>query len=301
MKKSLIALAVAATAVASTPMTASAAMLQAANPDQSGINIYGSLRPQYVYEDGSSFGDGASRWGIQGQHDLGNGNAAFYRFERALNTSNATQPEQGRLSYAGLKGGWGAAALGQQWTPYYNVVAGPSDIFASAGINNYTGPFRTPNAISYALPTGMPIGGAVAFVVDGDEEGDDEDVLDHTSLGLTATTGPVNWGLGWTDTDDDSLDRWGLSVDGNFGGFGVFFMIEDVDLTDNTPWALTGTFAGFALQYQDADLDAAPDGDETWTLGYTYRVGRMSRLQLALEESDLAADTKFVARWRVDF
>ena len=187
MKKSLIALAVAATAVASTPMTASAAMLQAANPDQSGINIYGSLRPQYVYQDGSAFGDGASRWGIQGNHDLGNGQAAFYRFERSMNTSNASQPEGGRLSFAGLRGGWGAAALGQQWTPYYGTVAGPSDIFASTGISNYSGPFRTPNAISYALPGGMAVGGAIAFVLDGEEDETDYghfSVCSHTEYNL---------------------------------------------------------------------------------------------------------------------
>ena len=72
MKKSLIALAVAATVA--TPMAASAAMLQAADPDQSGINLYGSLRPQYVNQgNGSEMGDGASRWGIRGSHDLGNG------------------------------------------------------------------------------------------------------------------------------------------------------------------------------------------------------------------------------------
>ncbi len=300
MKKSLIALAVAATAVASTPMTASAAMLQAANPDQSGINIYGSLRPQYVYQDGSAFGDGASRWGIQGQHDLGNGQAAFYRFERSMNTSNASQPEGGRLSYAGLKGGWGAAALGQQWTPYYGTVAGPSDIFASTGISNYSGPFRTPNAISYALPGGMAVGGAIAFVLDGEE--DETDVLDATSLGLTVGAGPVLIGLGVHDNALTDRTRVGLSLSGEAGGFGYAFMIEDTDPQEgdggSTPWAITGTFAGFALQYADADL---PVDSTAWTLGYTYRVGKMSRLQLAYETRDVWDDDRFVARWRVDF
>ena len=63
MKKSLIALAVAATTAA--PMAASAAMLQAAG-DQEGINLYGSFRPQFISVGSERIGDGGSRFGLKG-------------------------------------------------------------------------------------------------------------------------------------------------------------------------------------------------------------------------------------------
>jgi predicted porin len=84
MKKSLIAMAVAATVA--TPMVASAAMLQSAG-EQEGINLYGSFRPQYTNQDSASIiRDGGSRWGIQGTHDLGNGAESFYHLERKFDT-----------------------------------------------------------------------------------------------------------------------------------------------------------------------------------------------------------------------
>ncbi len=291
MKKSLIALAVAATAA--TPMAASAAMLQAANPDQSGINLYGSFRPQIVSQGSLSFGDGVSRWGLMGSHDLGNGLSAIYRFERKMDTTSATQAEGGRLSYAGLKGGFGAVIMGQQWTPYYNTIGSPSDIFASAGISQYAGPFRTGNALAYALPGGLPIAGAMAVVVDGE----DTDDVDAFNGGFSMAAGPVTIGLGWHDAAaaDDTL--WGLSVGGNFGDFGATFMIEDTG--DTNPWAVTGTWGGFAIQYADADT-ANLDTTAT-TLGYTYKLSGNTRVQFAWETNDTQDDDKFVARYRVDF
>ena len=290
MKKSLIALAVAATAA--TPMAASAAMLQAANPDQSGINLYGSFRPQIVSQDTTSFSDGASRWGVMGEEDLGNGMAALYRFERSFSTVDATQGERGRLAYAGLKGGFGALIMGNQWTPYYNVIGSPSDIFASAGINNYIGTARSDRALAYALPAGLPIGGAIAYVNEGEDAGGDA-----VNGGFTLGAGPVTIGLGFHDADalDDTV--WGLSVGGNFGGFGATVMVEDAP-DGSTPFAVTGTFAGFALQYQNTDSGV---DEEAWTAGYTYRISSGTRLQFAYETADGVDDDKFVARYRVDF
>ena len=78
MKKSLIALAVAATVA--TPMAASAAMLQAAG-DQEGINLYGSIRPQWLSLSDDAIVDDGSRFGVKGSHDLGNGLSSFYTID----------------------------------------------------------------------------------------------------------------------------------------------------------------------------------------------------------------------------
>ncbi len=304
MKKSLIALAVAA--VAATPMAASAAMLQAAD-EQEGIDLYGSFRAQFQAGADNEINDGYSRWGIQGSHDLGNGQSSFYRMEQGLST--VTADLGGRLGYVGLKGGWGALAGGRQWTPYYSTVAGPSDIFAGGGVANYTGPGRAGNVVSYSLPTGMVIGGAVAFVANGDvfdAEGNLEEAqedVDAVSLGLTANAGPVTFGLGVHDDSATNRTRVGLSVGGNFGPVGATFMVEDTDPQEgdggSTPWHLTLTGWGFAYQYSDGDLDNLDSAANT--LGYTYKLSGNTRIQLTYQTKKNVDDDVFTARYRVDF
>ncbi len=307
MKKSLIALAVAATVA--TPMAASAATLQAAG-DQDGINLYGSLRPQAVTGDDESVTDGGSRWGIKGDHDLGNGLSSFYRFEQGLSTANSDFTG-GRLAYAGVKGGFGAVAGGQQWTPYYTTVASPNDIFASNGLSNYNdtgGVFRVGNALSYALPSGMPVGGAIAIVVNGDVTDangnvlDDQDAVDAVSAGLTFGAGPVSVGLGYNDLSDSGAKRIGLTLGADMGPVNARFMVEDVKAGDDadslTPWAITLSGWGFGLQY--AGTDSVED-DKAITLGYMYKLSGNTRVQFSYEKNDWTDDDKFVARYRVDF
>ncbi len=309
MKKSLIALAVAATVA--TPMAASAATLQAAE-DQDAINLYGSLRPQFVSGGDESVGDGTSRFGIMGDHDLGNGLSSFYRLEQKVSTATANFPTGGRLAYAGLKGGFGAVAGGQQWSPYYTTVASPNDIFASNGLANYNetpgAHWRPSNALSYALPSGLAVGGAIAIVVNGDvtdADGnvlDDQDAVDAVSAGLSFGAGPASFGLGYYDESSTGVSRLGLTLGADMGPVNAKFMIEDVDGGDDAdsinPWAITLSAMGFGLQFASTDAD---DDDQAVTLGYTYKVSGNTRVQFSWENNDWTDDDKFVARYRVDF
>ncbi len=307
MKKSLIALAVAATVA--TPMAASAATLQAAG-DQDGINLYGSLRPQFVSGGDESIADGGSRFGIKGDHDLGNGLSSFYRLEHKISTADSNFGG-GRLAYAGLKGGFGAVAGGQQWTPYYTTVASPNDIFASNGLANYNdtgGVWRVGNTLSYALPSGMPVGGAIAIVVNGDvtdADGnvlDDQDAVDAVSAGLTFGAGPVSIGLGYNDLSDSDASRLGLTLAADMGPVNAQVMVEDVDAGGDAdsinPWAITLSGWGVGLQFASTDAD---EDDQAVTLGYMYKLSGNTRIQFSYETNDWTDDDKFVARYRVDF
>jgi len=309
MKKSLIALAVAATVA--TPMVVSAAALQPAG-DKDAIDLYGSIRPQWVSSGDNVVTDGGSRFGVKGSHDLGNGLSSFYRIEQKVSTANADFPSGGRLAYAGLKGGFGAVAGGQQWTPYYSTIGSPSDIFASNGLSNYNdtgGPFRAGNVLSYALPSGMVVGGAIAAVINGDitdadgNVAENQDDLDATSLGLTANAGPVKIGLGLHDDSASDRTRVGLSIAGNFGPVFASFMVEDTDPKEgdggSTPWAVTAQWMGIGLQY--ADRDGADEDETAFTLGYQYKLSGTTRVQFSYETNDWTDDDKFVARYRVDF
>ena len=315
MKKSLIAMAVAATVAV--PTVASAVALQPAG-DQASINLYGSFRPQYTNIDSASIiRDGGSRWGIQGTHDLGNGAESFYHLERKFDTSSASFPEGGRLAFAGLRGGWGALSAGQQWVPYYNAVVSPNDPFPTIGASNWYGVAagnlnRVGNNLTYALPGGMPIGGALAIIVDGDTAepgvGEDNDI-DSTSLGLTATAGPVDLGFGWNEVSSaafggDDVTRIGLTAAMDAGPVRLGFMWENVDIDEEadtgsiSPWSVIASGWGFTAQW--ADQDRAVDTGAL-SLLYTYKLSGNTRVQVAWETIDNRDDDIALIRYRVDF
>lgn len=312
MKKSLITMAVAASFV--TPMVASAATIQQpldkdGEESTSTLGLYGSARPQFVSGGEEKIDDGGSRWGITGTHDLGNGRGSFFRYEARFSTTDGTSNvAKGRLAYAGLNGGFGTATLGQQWNPYYTAIASPSDIFASNGLGNYSGPGFASNAFTYALPTGMVVGGAIQFVVNGDladPDGvvaDDQDAVDATSGVITANAGPVGIALGVHDDSATDRTRVGLHLGADLGPVHGTFMVEDTDPAEgnggSTPWAITGSVMGFQLQYADKDTDEDSTG---WTLGYMYQMSGNTRIQLSYGMNDWTEDDKFVARYRVDF
>lgn len=276
-------------------------------------SVYGSIRPQLVFNGGDAdVGDGGSRFGVKGTKSLGNGNDAFYKLEIKANTDKAifgqaqsadtddegnvtgvsTSDTGGRLGYAGISGAFGAIALGQQWNPYYNEVVSPSDVFASNGLPFTPSPFRTSDAITYALPGGMPVSGQIMLQVDGGSEDDDD--VDRISAGFTFGAGPVSVALGYDkpQSADDALV--GLTVGGHFGGAGVRLLVEDDG--DNSPWALTATYSGFALQYSEDDAD-----DDAVTAQYTHKMGAKTRIQISAQDRDSADDTKVVVRLRTDF
>ncbi|MGD8796283.1 MAG: porin [Thiohalophilus sp.] len=60
----------------------------------------------------------ASRFGVKGEHDLGGGLAATYKFEWEVNPLDSTDSGFSRRNmYGGLKGGWGEVRFGRHDTP----------------------------------------------------------------------------------------------------------------------------------------------------------------------------------------
>ncbi|MDG4552320.1 MAG: porin [Candidatus Contendobacter sp.] len=127
MKKSVLALAVAATLAA--PLAAQADTI-----------LYGSARVSVDYNDDDNLfnlfeGDAnwdvvnnASRLGVQGSEDLGGGLSAVYQYEFGVDVTDGGNLQGDRPKFVGLKGGFGQLTVGTQVTPYYEVV-GINDIF----------------------------------------------------------------------------------------------------------------------------------------------------------------------------
>jgi len=99
----------------------------------------------------------ASRWGLRGSEDLGDGLSAVFTIESGFNAPTGTSGQGGRLmgrqAFVGLKGDWGQLAFGRQ----YNMLAaglaradfmGPN-MYGLGVLDVYIPNTRMDNAITY--------------------------------------------------------------------------------------------------------------------------------------------------------
>ena len=115
---------------------------------------YGSIRTGIESNSSNNTGVAAfgSRWGIRGSSEVSEGLTAVYRYERSIDSSDASEPD-GRLSYVGLSGGFGTVTVGKVWGAAYNHFGGIVDQALWYGSTGRTGD-RFGNAVSYAVSVG---------------------------------------------------------------------------------------------------------------------------------------------------
>lgn len=230
MKKTIIAMAVAAMA----------------NIVQADTTLYGSIRESIEWtnvkreftslntgEEVTSIKDStidvvnqASRFGIKGDEDLGNGMKAVYRLEFGVLGDVGGLQSKNRLAFAGLKTAYGTATIGKQKSPYKSVLD-YNDIFhGSSSFNFYQGPVRLNDVVIYKSPEiwGAMLSAAMVF-------------------GTGATENEVFAGL----EDQDQIDQWNIATEWDFPwlqGFtiGASYLKRADD---------SGELAGASLSYQN--------------------------------------------------
>ena len=122
--------------------------------------FYGSIRTVFnsgssdkdTKDAGASIGADGSRLGVQGTLDLGSGLTGLYRYEWEIFGDNGASPQgKTRLSYVGLRGGWGEVQAGSLWANDYNWITAGTDI-ATTGSGNFAPVFRAKNNFQYTSP-----------------------------------------------------------------------------------------------------------------------------------------------------
>ncbi len=268
LTKSAIALAVAA----ATSMPVYAQMADGAAPQVTGVS--GRFRVAIICDDASDTCDQkdyGGRFRMVAEEELGNGNTVFGRYEFEVDASQGSIKvgDTQRVAYVGIKGGFGSLSLGSRWSPFYNVIASPSDYTKAFGgtwrngAGYLRGPFRLNNGVFYSVGgfQGMvqinDANDAAAGVVDDDD-------IDRVELALTLGLGGWNVSLAGSDVKKAADEVIGLNVNGHAGPVRL-----SLSALDN------GTDTGFLGQAQ------APVGGGT--------------LSLSLGEDDSAADNSMVA------
>ena len=287
MKKTAISLAVAAA------MTASFAA-------QADTTLYGRIGQSIDYNDpdgGDSNWDVenfTSRWGLKGSEDLGNGLKAVYRYEWSISTEGDGVFGR-RLAYVGLEGGFGQIKLGQQWTPYYNVV-GYSDIMNSVGYNLYSGIFRKSDSVVYQTPD---LGGFQVEAMVNMDGAAGETGVDNYNVALSYSNGPLFAGVAFLANEVTDKDQLGASIGYTFGPVSASVSYENTDfntsnltdleledlrddLRDNDTYYVAATYdmgAGNSIlaQYGGKSIDDADDLNE-FSVGFQHMMGSRTRV-----------------------
>jgi predicted porin len=297
MNKKLLSLAIAAAMVA--PAVAMA-----------DTTIYGRINNQLVHTDSQSgldewdVQDNASRFGVKGSEDLGNGMKAIFQYEWSVD-SDDTGDFGGRLAYVGLTGGFGTVAIGRQWTPYYGSVD-KTDIMQTNGMNDsYSGVARVGNALAYVSPnfsgftaklalimsdegsTAVSLGGVIPVPHD---TGDDS--IDHYNLSLDYNNGPLSVGFSYLASEGTwDTEIWGIAAKYNFGNFALIGQYEEQDDLDSDVWTIGGEFyfGNNTVRAVYGDADVGPFDLDRWALGFEHQFSKRTRVFVEYEDSEMSA------------
>ncbi|RMG36448.1 MAG: porin, partial [Gammaproteobacteria bacterium] len=215
MNKKLIAAAIAAVVAAPAAVAADTTLYGKAHVD---IRSTDGLVGGATNGDNYSVNSNASRLGIKGSEDLGNGLKAIFKYEMEYDIDGddpLNVPISGaRNAYVGLSGGFGTVLAGRHDTPakvaFYasgtelvgDSVVDMNSIAQGVGAPKTFTEFRADNAIAYITPNFSGFTAAVA-VVPGEKNGTNNTLqaanglADAYSVGVLYAGGGLKAGIGY--------------------------------------------------------------------------------------------------------
>jgi len=265
MKKSLIALAIAAAAPAAFAAT-------------SNVDVYGLVSVAYEFGDtNNGYVDMKNtRIGVKGTEDLGGGMSAIYKAEflvADVNASTNTTATNGdtalknRDTFLGVKGQFGTVILGNHNSPQKLGMGAnqfEDTIGDKAQILGEEGSYKD-RVVAYISPNFNGFHAAVAAVT---VAGTGNDTIAGTSYVLAYANGPLTATMGGTSYDAATS-------------------------ADSTAVTLGYTIADVAMRYTNEKSKNSTDTGENWTSNYfdaTYKMGAMD-LTAAYGEKDIVGST----------
>ena len=187
------------------------------------VTIYGDVNTGFVYnytkvgDDAStnrftmeSGISGASRWGVKGGEDLGNGYSVSFDLQSGFDSDTGKMKYDrlfGREVRLTVAGPFGEVSFGRMGTMTssagtYDIFQGTADLFdggwtsAIAGSNFFYDVTRADNMVTYATPTMAGVKGYVqySFKVDNDAKGTEgkNSSKRYAGVGLTYENGPLS-------------------------------------------------------------------------------------------------------------
>lgn len=310
MKKSIIALAVATASLGS--------VAQADN-----TTLYGTVRVSYQYEDiqekaktdsatdvvkdvikfkgSSKIRNNATRVGVKGSDDLGNGLTAKYKFELGIDKGTAVTRDQ----WLGLAGGFGEVRLGRFTLPFDGVM-GANDNFNAVGYSvqnpeGFFSPARTSNVLAYVSPDMGGFSFTAGAVMNGYNGNPDADKKHVDAYQVTAGFNAfgLNVGLAYADALIADQDTIALSLGYSADAFSAGLVAARYnDKSDRNPM-----FYDIYGEYNISDMDTIrasvgmydydkPNTDESmeYNIGYQHKFTKRSRVWAEYSYVDMGGE-----------
>jgi predicted porin len=310
MKKNIIALAV-ASAIAAPVAMADAPV------------VYGKINVNVNATDDkdASVNSTASRLGIKGSDDLGNGLKAVYKMEFSVDVAEKGKGSLGgRNQYLGLAGGFGTVLMGRHDTPL--KMSQPSDLFndgaADLGNVNMTAGVevaeaRAGDVLLYVSPSFSGVKLMAATVMGAGKTSDTKAVYDDaTSVALTYGStkkglylAAANASAKLSASSTGNTNRF--SAQYKTGGLIVNAVYADTDISGSTGTTDEGTVTALQAAYKIGkfmpkvkvsmtESEAATDNKTTNTaIGLNYSLGKKTTAYIYAVDADkknTAADAK---------
>ena len=308
MKKSALALAVAAAVGASGVATADTILYGSARPSVDWQNFDGALLDigsnaplTNNYGDLSDgmwdVHDNSSRLGVRGSEDLGGGLSAIYQFEFGVDMTDGGNFVSNRPKWVGLKGdSWGSVTAGTQWTAYYNVL-GATDQFNSNRIFRSNSP-----GCGLVNPVGLNVSqttiGGNTVTTDGRADpivyGPDGQPIPQAAWDeLRSVEGNIYYAFGQPPAVDDVYDEEGNYVGQVALPVGIPALPTGINTTGNFSANNCGTVYLGVLRYENSLMYTTPN----WNGFSAQAMMVMNGLQGTLSAPDQSTD---VDAWSVN-
>ncbi|MDG4811699.1 porin [Hydrogenovibrio sp. 3SP14C1] len=284
MKKNIIALAVASA------IAAPVAMADAPT-------VYGKLNQalESVSENGIQVNSRASRLGVKGSSDLGNGLKAVYKVEFSVGMADGSAIGN-RNQYAGLAGGFGTVLMGRHDTPMKMIQS--KDLFNDShygddrrfnggiGYLNRSGEVRANNVLAYVSPSF----GGVKLIAAGVTEAQDN-----------ATAGTTNKDSSLTNVMSFAAaygsKKKGLYLAAAYNTFDKKTGVDGSETRVTAQYVVAGLLAN--VSYNNADLKRTPGSSVAFTKASTisanigYKMGNlMPKVKFATIDYDKTVQSK---------
>lgn len=302
------------------------------------VQVYGQVRLAINHIDSAAdrkeLRDNASRLGFRGTEDLGGGLGAFFGLEMGIeaDAGNLTSPAY-RNSYVGLRGGFGAVALGRldssnpTGSPLYSQVTSivsfaANDAGATAiGTSILNARNRTSNSIGYASPNRGGFDVRARYYLRGAPATPEvENGAKSMDLGVNYASGPLRAGIGYArDSRPGGLlanefsDKWQAGVRYAFGPVSPYVLVGK-DTYKNTAtsrrdvdyWIVGAKYSQNAhsvvLNLMERDVQTSRTGKrKREQLAYLYALSKRTELQAFIDRDGVDSSRSNVAVRAIGF
>lgn len=276
-----------------------AVLLGASHAAVADVDVYGKLNVTLQNSDEAGESEvelrsNASRFGVKGSEDLGNGLAGIYQFEWEVDPvdegNSSNNHIKSRNQFVGLKGGFGTLKVGRHDTAL-KVSQGDFDLFndLEGDIKNVlNGENRVKNFIGYTTPTlGDAFSVTVNLVPGEDAASGNDGIADGMSIALNYETDNIYAAIAQdTDIDGADVDTTRLTAGYKFGAAVVNAIFQQADIGGADADAYGASFGYkfgdnmFKLQHVQGDIweiGGAPLESQT-SVGLDHKLAKSTKL-----------------------